>query len=200
MQNESSIEQVQSQTQPRSWCAIHTRYQHECLVEVLLGRKGFETFLPTYKKIHRWKDRKKEITHALFPGYVFVANAQAERLQVITTPGVCAMVSIAGVPATIPDFEIAAIRRAVLNPLGVEPHPYLRNGDFVRIVEGPFEGMQGILVRKKGSTRLVVSVELLGRAAAIEMDESLVRHIAPAHLVSSARAKSGDALNPSPPR
>lgn len=187
MQNAIAIEQDQSKDESRSWCAVHTRYQHENLVESLLVRKGFETFLPTYKKMHRWKDRKKEITRALFPGYVFVANAQSERLRVVTTPGVCTIVSVAGVPAEIPDSDIETIRRAVLNPFLVEPHPYLKNGDFVRIVEGPFEGMEGVLVRKKGLARLIISVELLGQAAAIEMDESLVQCIAPSRLGVHAR-------------
>ena len=181
----------------RSWCAVHTRYQHETLVETLLVRKGFETFLPTYKKLHRWKDRKKQMTHPLFPGYVFVANAQMEKPRVVSTPGVCAIVSVAGVPALISDSEISTIRRAVLNPFAVEPHAYLTSGDLVRIVTGPFEGMEGILVRKKGSTRLVISVELLGRSAAIEMDESVVQLIKPTNSSGVPRAlgNNDDALS-----
>ena len=177
MRNDIQNEQALPQRADRIWCAIHTRYQHENLVEMQLVRKGFETFLPMYKKMHRWKDRKKEVAHALFPGYVFVADVQRERLRIVSTPGVCAIVSVAGIPAIIPDSEIDTIRRAITNPFGVEPHPYLRSGDFVRVVEGPFEGMEGILVRKKRAMRLVVSVELLGRAASIEMEESSVKLI-----------------------
>lgn len=179
MQIENGNEPVLVPAADRIWCAVHTRYQHENLVQTLLSRGGFETFLPTYKKYHRWKDRKKEISHPLFPGYVFVADIQTDKLRVVSTPGVCAIVSVAGVPAVIPESEIAAIRRAIVNPFAVEPHCYLNNGDFVRIVDGPFEGMEGILVRKKGSTRLVVSVEMLGRAVAIEIDESAVQRVRP---------------------
>jgi len=185
------LNEMTTEEKERSWCAVHTRYQHEGLVDTLLTQKGFETFLPTYKKVHRWKDRKKEITHALFPGYLFVADAQAERLRIVTTPGVSAMVSIAGVPVTIPDAEVANIRRAVLDPFAVEPHPLIQDGDFVRIVGGPFEGMEGILVRKSGSTRLVVSIELLGRAAAVEMNEAFVLRI-DAKRASLASHAAGD--------
>jgi len=190
MLNKTTNEKARASTGDRVWCAVHTRYQHEMVVDTLLTQKGFETFLPTYKKIHRWKDRKKEISHALFPGYLFVANAHAERMRVVTTAGVCAVLSTAGVPAVIPDSEISNIRQALLDPFGVEPHPYLSSGDVVRIAAGPFEGLQGILVRKKGSTRLVVSVRLLGQAAAIEVDESLVRGLEPRNWSPISRVDS----------
>lgn len=114
---------------------------------------------------------------ALFPGYVFVANAQQERLRVVTTPGVCGIVSVAGVPAVIPSHEIESIRRAVAGPYPLEPHVYLKEGDHVRIIRGPLTGIEGILVRKKGSLRLIVSVEMLGRAAAMEIDEANIEPV-----------------------
>lgn len=162
-----------------SWCAVHTRYQHETSVNSLLALKGFETFLPTYIKLHRWKDRKRQISKALFPGYLFVANVQNDRLAVLTTPGVCAIVSAGGAPAVIPQCEIESIRRAVINPLAVEPHAYLRSGDYVRVTHGPLEGMEGILLRKKSSLRLVVCVEMLGRAAAVEIDGAWIDRVKP---------------------
>ncbi len=160
-----------------TWCAVHTRYQHESSVHTLLSMKGFHTFFPTYRRISRWKDRKKEMTAALFPGYVFAADVRNERLSVLSTPGVCSIVSIAGVPAVIPNHEIESIRRAVGSPYSIEPHAYLREGDLVRITRGPLNGIEGILVRKKGSLRLVVSVEMLGRAAAIEIDGASIEAV-----------------------
>jgi transcription antitermination factor NusG len=159
------------------WCAVHTRYQHESSVHTLLSMKGFQTFLPTYKKMRHWKDRKKEMAAALFPGYVFVANAQQERLRVVSTPGVCAIVSIGGVPAVIMNHEIESIRRAIAGPYPVEPHDYLKEGDHVRITRGPLNGIEGILVRKKRSLRLVVCVEMLGRAAAMEIDGASIEPV-----------------------
>jgi transcription antitermination factor NusG len=157
------------------WSALHTHYQYERKVEALLSAKGFETFLPTYESIRRWKDRTKRISEALFPGYLFVANVSERRLQVMTTPGVCAIVCVAGTPATIPGHEIEAIRRCGSDPAKVAPHPYLREGDSVQVQSGPLAGVAGILVRTKDSFRLVVSVEILGRAAAVEIDASCVR-------------------------
>jgi transcription antitermination factor NusG len=159
------------------WCAVHTRYQHESSVDTLLSMKGFQTFFPTYKQIRRWKDRKKEMAAPLFPGYVFVANAQQERLRVVSTLGVCAIVSIAGVPAVIPNQEIESIRRAIAGPYPVAPHVYLNEGDHVRITRGPLTGIEGILVRRKGSLRLVVCVEMLGRAAAMEIDGASIEPV-----------------------
>jgi transcription antitermination factor NusG len=157
------------------WSALHTHYQHERKVEALLSAKGFETFLPTYESIRRWKDRTKRISEALFPGYLFVAEVSERRLEVIATPGVCAIVSVAGTPATIPGHEIEAIRKCVSDPAKVAPHPYLRGGDSIQVQSGPLAGVAGILVRMKDSFRLVVSVEILGRAAAVEIDASCVR-------------------------
>lgn len=157
------------------WSALHTHYQHERKVEALLSAKGFETFLPAYESVRRWKDRTKRICEALFPGYLFVADVSERRLQVVTTPGVCAIVCVAGAPATIPVHEIEAIRKCVSDPAKVAPHPYLREGDSVQVQSGPLAGVAGILVRMKDSFRLVVSVEILGRAAAVEIDASCVR-------------------------
>jgi transcription antitermination factor NusG len=156
------------------WNALHTRYQHERQVEAMLSAKGFETFLPTYDSFRKWKDRTKRISEALFPGYLFIADVTERRLQVMTTPGVCAIVSVGGTPATIPEHEIEAIRKCVSDAGKVEPHPYLQGGDVVRVQSGPLSGVEGILVRKKDSCRLVVSVEILGRAAAVEINAACV--------------------------
>ena len=156
------------------WSALHTRYQHERKVEALLNAKGFETFLPTYYTVRQWKDRKKSICEPLFPGYLFIAGVNERRLQIMSIPGACAIVSVAGAPSTIPTAEIEAIRRCVSDPWKVEPHPRLQGGDSVRVQSGPLAGVEGILVRVKDSCRLVVSVEILGRAAAVEIDAACV--------------------------
>ena len=159
------------------WCAVHTRYQHEHLANDLLTAKGFETFFPTFERVHAWKDRRKAISHALFPGYLFVANIGTARLQVVSTPGVCSIVSVAGVPATIPDYEIEAIRRAVSSPYAVSPHPYLKRGDCVQVCHGPLTGIRGILLRTEKLSRLILTIELLGRAVAVEIESSCVEPV-----------------------
>jgi hypothetical protein len=95
----------------------------------------------------------------------------------MTTPGIHALVSSAGQPAAIPPAEIDAIRRAVESGARLEPHPLLKSGDWVRVKCGPLKAIQGILVRKKNLYRLVLSIEMLGNAAAVEVDAFLVERL-----------------------
>ncbi|HSY98679.1 MAG TPA: UpxY family transcription antiterminator [Terriglobales bacterium] len=152
-----------------SWYALYTRHQHEKMVDQVLTNKGFSTFLPLYATSHNWKDRTKALSLPLFPCYVFLKGGIERRLQILTTPGIYGLVSSAGQPAPIPDIEIEAIRRVVESGARVEAHPYLKCGNWVRVKCGPLTGIEGILVRKKNISRLVLSVEILGTAAAIEV-------------------------------
>ena len=157
------------------WNAVYTRHQHEKLVAESLVGNGFEVFLPTYNVIRQWTDRKKQLSLPLFPCYVFLRSNFERRLRVLTTPGVHFLVMFAGRPAPIPDLEMDAIRKAVESTLRVEPHPFLRCGDWVRVTSGPLADVEGILVRKKGSYRLVLSAELLGKSIAVEIDAFSVK-------------------------
>ena len=157
------------------WNAVYTRHQHEKSVAEGLVGNGFEVFLPTYDTIRHWKDRKKLLSLPLFPCYVFVRSNLERRLRVLTTPGVRFVVMFAGRPAPIPDLEIDTIRKAVESRLRAQPHPFLRCGDWVRITSGPLADVDGILVRKKGSCRLILSAELLGRSIAVEIDAFSVK-------------------------
>jgi transcription antitermination factor NusG len=110
----------------------------------------------------------------LFPSYVFLKGGLDRRLALLTTPGIHSLVSCAGQPAVIRPDEMDALRRAAESRLRAEPHPFLKCGDWVRVKSGPLAGVEGILLRKKNLSRLVVSVEMLGRAAAVEIDGFLV--------------------------
>jgi transcription antitermination factor NusG len=162
-----------------AWCVIHTRHQHEKSVAAHLSRQGFHVFLPTYDTLRRWSDRKRRVTLPLFPGYVFLVDQAQRRLQVLSTPGVHVILTTGKVPAVIPSDEIAAIRRAVESPLRVEPHRFLKSGDAVRIKSGPLAGLQGIVSREKDVFRVILSVELLGRSAAVEIDAAATERLAP---------------------
>jgi transcription antitermination factor NusG len=159
------------------WYALYTRHQHEKMVDQILTNKGFNSFLPLYATTHNWKDRTKSLTLPLFPCYVFLKGGIERRLQILTTPGVFGVVSSAGQPAAIPDMEIDAIRRVVESGARVEAHPYLKCGTWVRVKSGPLVGIEGILVRKKNISRLVLSVEILGTAAAIEVEAFQVEQV-----------------------
>ena len=160
-----------------AWYVLYTRHQHEKTVAQILTSKGFEILLPLYSTARQWKDRTKLISVPLFPCYVFLRGALERQLAVMTTPGVHAIVSTAGQPTPIPHSEIEAIRRVVEGGARVEPHPFLTCGEWVRVKCGPLMGIQGILVRKKNLYRLVLSVEILGKAASVEIDALLVERV-----------------------
>ena len=160
------------------WFAIYTRHQHEKVIAQVLSAKGLQVFLPLYNSTRRWKDRSVELSLPLFPCYMFLRGLEERRLQVVTTPGIVSILSVNGEPAVIPESEIEAVRKAIEWGNRVEPHPFLRTGDRVRVIAGPLQGVEGILVRKKNLYRLVLSVELLERSAAVEVDVASVERVA----------------------
>ena len=164
------LKSMDLQVDKSSWCAIYTRHQHEKTVSEMLEAKGFEVFLPLYDSTRKWKDRCKVLSVPLFPSYVFVRGAVERRLPVLTTPGVHMIISRGERVATIPEAEIDAIRRTMEGNFRVEPHPFLRCGERVRVVRGSLEGVEGVLTRKKNLFRLVLSVEMLAQSVAVEID------------------------------
>ena len=173
-----------------AWFALYTRHQHEKKVADSLLGKGIEVFLPLYSAAHRWKDRVKQLSLPLFPNYVFVFVELEARFAILTSPGIYDFVRAAGRPAAIPLREIEAVRKALEKGISVEPHPFLKSGDRVRLKNGPLEGLEGLLVRKKSFYRLVLSVELLARSISVEVDVADVERVAArgAAMASSAAA------------
>lgn len=159
------------------WYAIYTRHQHEKTVARFLSEKGFEIFLPILTVVRRWKDRTKELSLPLFPCYVFLWGTLRRRVEIVTTPGFHSFVGFGDQPVSIPQEEIEAVRLALTSGSSVEPYPFLRYGDRVRINSGPLEGLEGILLRKKNTCRLVLSVELLEKSVAVEVDAYLVERV-----------------------
>ena len=159
------------------WWALYTRHRHEKAVAEMLAAKDFEVFLPLYESIRRWSDRQMRITLPLFPCYVFVRGGLHRRLDVVTTPGVHMILFHGEHVAIIPDSEIQAIRKAVDGPSRIEPHPFLKCGERVRVIRGSLEGVEGILVRKKNAYRLVLSVDMMAQSAAVEIDASDVEPV-----------------------
>ena len=161
----------------QQWYAVCTRHQHEKSAARIMEYKDLEVFLPLYKARHRWKDRIKEVSVPLFPGYLFVREGLKRWLAILSTPGVSSIVSSGSQPVAIPFLEIEGIKRVVESTLRVEPHPFLKSGDRVRVKCGPIAGVEGILVRHKNVARLVLSVLLLGNSAAVEVDATDVERI-----------------------
>ena len=171
--------EIQSASGAQNWYALFTRHQHEKSVAFALSNKSHEVYLPLYRSVRRWQDRAKQLWLPLFPCYVFIREGMDRQLQILTTPGVIHIVRWGGNPAIVPQTQLDAVRQIVESCLIVEIHPYLQCGDRVRVKTGPLRGLEGILTRKKGVARLVVSMEMLGRSAAVEIDVLNVERIAP---------------------
>jgi transcription antitermination factor NusG len=157
--------------QLRGWWAAYTKHQHEKTVAKLLAIRGAEVFLPLYSEARHWKDRNVQLTQPLFPGYVFIRENPDLRLAVLATPGVFLIVANGSRVAVIPDAELQNVRKAVEGPSTLQPHPYLNIGERVRIVCGPLTGVEGILLRRKNVSRLILSVDMLAQSASIEVNE-----------------------------
>jgi transcriptional antiterminator NusG len=157
------------------WYAVWTRSRAEKSVRDQLIRKGVEVFLPTVIQWSRWKDRRKQVEWPLFPGYCFVKIDPRHKLPVISCDGVVHIVSVDGKAAEIPEEQITAIRQLVDSTLALDPCPFIEEGDPVRVVAGPLSGVKGRLLRKGTDARLVVSVELIGRAVSVQVHAADVR-------------------------
>jgi transcription antitermination factor NusG len=160
-----------------AWYALYTRHHHERNVALALAGKGLEAFLPLYTSVRRWKDRDKKLQLPLFPCYLFLRNPVGRWQPILATPGVHSIVGFGGRPAEIPISEIEAVRRVVGSPCHVEPHPFLQCGDRVRVTAGPLQGLEGRLLRKKSLWKLLVSVEMLQRSVAVEIDATMVERV-----------------------
>ena len=154
------------------WYAAYTSANHEKRVAEQMGVRGVEHFLPLYRCVRRWKNGRVTLELPVFPAYVFVRIALREKLRVQQIPGVARLVGFDGKPAALPEEEIEALRTSLSSGVRAEPHPYLTAGRRVRVKNGPLEGMAGILVKRKNRARFVVSVELIQRAMAIEIEEA----------------------------
>ena len=154
------------------WYVLYTCPRHEKQVAEQIERRSFSCFLPLYRSVRRWKDRRKELQLALFPGYVFVRMPLENKLQVLELPGVVRLVSFNGQPATLSASEIEMLQNRLSGALNFEPHPYLRRGRRVRVRSGAMQGLEGIIVRRKDHCRVVFSIELIQRSVAVEVDES----------------------------
>lgn len=161
-----------------SWYAIHVRSNFENATSDNLQGKGYNVFLPLYSERRRWSDRVKEASLPLFPGYLFCRfNVRDRLLPILTTPGVVAIVGPGKIPTPIDDREIAAIRSIVSSGFTVQPWPFLGVGSDVYIESGPLTGVEGVIASTDKGYRLIVSVNLLGRSVAVEVDRESVRPI-----------------------
>ncbi len=170
------LEQEHAMSQAQ-WYAAYTCAKHEKRVAAELGARDVEHFLPMYSSVRRWKDRRVTLDLPLFPGYVFVRLALRERLRVVQIPSVVRLVGFGGLPTALPDAEMEVLQSGLSRSPSAGPHPFLAVGRRVRITGGPFAGLEGILKRKKSSLRVVVSLELIQRSVAVDVDTADVEGV-----------------------
>ncbi len=159
------------------WFAVQVKSTHEKRVTSLLQYQTYECFLPLYTSRRRWSDRIKSVELPLFPGYVFTRFTPAARIPILKTPSVISIVGIGAIPTPIDECEIAAIQRAVASGIGLSPHPFLQVGQRVRLNGGSLDGLEGLIADVRKRDHLILSVTLLHRSVAVEIDSAWVTPI-----------------------
>jgi len=161
------------------WYVAYTYPRHERAVADQLERKSVEAFLPTFTETSQWKDRRVKLELPLFPGYVFARITASERVKILSVPSVIRMLHYQGALAPVSEDEIDTIRQFLTQGAKLRPHRYLAVGDLVRVREGVFTGVQGIVVRENNGCRLVVSIGLIQQSVAMEVDAHSLEYVGP---------------------
>jgi len=177
------------------WYAIHVKSRQEHLVSAGLNGRGYEAFLPLYRSQRCWSDRQKQLDLPLFPGYVFCRLNVDRRQSVITVPGVVSILGLGRTPMPVPEDEVVAVQQLVQSGLMAVPWPFLRTGERVLIERGPLVGLEGILLEIKSGLRLVLSIELLQRSVAAEVDRAWIRPISKRQPPTTAAPHCGNQLH-----
>lgn len=162
------------------WFAVYTNSRHEKRVDQHLSMRQIEHYLPLYRTHRRWSDGSRvTLDLPLFPGYIFVRIDRTQRVRVLEVPGVLAVVGGTGrKPAPLPEADVEALRSG-LHLRRAEPHPFLQVGQRARIRSGPLSGMVGVVVRRKNSLRVVLSMEAIMQSIAVEVDGSELESLGP---------------------
>lgn len=164
------------------WFALQVRTRHELGVANFLRSRGYDPFVPLYQCRKFWSDRIKVVDAPLFPGYLFCRLDVHNRLPVLTTPGVIQIVGQRRLPVPVNEAEINAVQTMVTSGLPNQPWPFLQLGDRVQIDGGPLRGLEGILIEVRGGHRLILSVTLVQRSVAVEIDSAFVKSLRPGAL------------------
>jgi len=173
---------INDSSEHKQWYALQVSPRKETLVSSVLSGKGYECYLPVYRKRSVWSDRVKVTDAPLFGGYVFSRFDAQYRLPVLVTPNVHGIVGAGKRPIAVPDNELEQIRIALRSGMPIEPCDHLQEGDTVRVSRGPLSGLEGLFVRYRGPCRLIVSVATIQRSFAVEMDRSMVEPLPRAYI------------------
>jgi transcription antitermination factor NusG len=165
---------TQSQDLILQWFAVFVKTHSERSVAGMLKTKGFEQFVPMYKETHQWRDRRKQVEVALFSRYVFCRFDRRFRVPILKTPGVLSIVGTPAGPIPVEPYEIDALRQMTVSGVLCQPWTFIQRGQRVRVRYGALSGIEGLFLRSKRGCRLVLSITLLQRSVAIELDSDWV--------------------------
>jgi len=165
---------VESNLHNRQWYALQIRPRFEKLAARHLTDKGYEGYLPVYTARRRWSDRMKSVEVPLFPGYTFCRFDIRQRLPILVSPGVLSIVGIGKTPTAVSDREIFSIQQLIASGLVCGPWPFVQVGQCVSVERGPLAGLEGIVIEVKSNLRLILSLPLLQRSVAAEIDSDCI--------------------------
>ena len=175
----------------RRWYVLYLRSRYEKRVHEELVQRGIESFQPIVTEVRQWSDRKKKVEVPLFPGYDFVRIELTQKLRVLEVDGVVKFVAIGTAnPTPVPDGQIESLKLVIASPKTIrkEKSP-LDHGELVKVMSGPFAGAQGIVVRAKNSTRVVISIDSIQQAVSVEV---AAEQLEPVNQKSEVRAQKSE--------
>jgi len=156
------------------WYALQIRPRFEKVASVCLRDKGYEEYVPTYTSKRCWSDRIKTIELPIFPGYIFCKFEVQNRLPILVTPGVLSIVGTGKIPVAISETEISSVQKIVASRQACAPWPFVHAGERVSVERGPLAGLEGIVIEVKSNLRLILSLPLLQRSVAVEIDRDCI--------------------------
>jgi len=164
---EATIEQIEGR-----WWVAHTKSRNEKALAWMLAKWDIPYFLPLTEKVTHRKQRVFKSLLPLFGGYVFFNGGEEQRYRALTSNRIANVIEVADQGKIV--RELSNIEKAVTSGLPIDPHPHLKVGERYRVSAGPLMGCEGVVVRKKNVTRILLKVEILGQAAAVEIDSELL--------------------------
>ena len=165
---------ISSNLHNHEWYALQIRPRFEKVASKSLKDKGYEEYLPTYTSKRYWSDRTKNIELPLFPGYAFCKFEVQKRLPILLTPGVLSIVGTGKTPVAISETEISSVQKIIASRLPCGPWPFVEVGERVSVERGPLEGLEGTVIEVKSNLRLILSLPLLQRSVAVEIDRDCI--------------------------
>lgn len=159
----------------RKWFALYTRPRHEFKAELELVEKGIETYLPKITKMKKWSDRNKKVTEPLFKSYIFIYVNERERYFSVQSKSIVKVVNFRGVPASLPDWQIENLKKLLSSNPDAFLNDLIKIGTHVKIVDGPFAGVEGIIAKHNNDENILgVNIELLQRSVVVHLPASYV--------------------------